>query len=45
MTIDDVERQIECDLTKNPRREETKTPIAAEQCRRNSMKAIGEIEV
>ena len=35
MKLEDVERRIGCDLTKNPRREETKTPMFTEQCKTN----------
>lgn len=40
-----MERRIECDETKNPRREESETPTTSEQCKRNPMKAFEEVEM
>ena len=45
MDLENVGRQIECERTKKGEKRETKTPSTKEQCRRNPMQSIEEVEV
>lgn len=45
LPVRDVERRIGYTLTKKPKKRDAKTPITSEQCQRNPMQAIEEVEV